>query len=266
MSRGTVWFDDIAAWPSSDDTPASELARALAAERLISRIQTPTEHEAPVLQANVLPSPMDFADAASEADDSDPFEQMRLRPSASDGSGTRRLWKDHKSPILGAAATAVVVGIAAIIAVTQMSDGSSQPEDRAIQSAAPTSSTPSDPCPTIVDGAVTTGHGSGDQKSGAGAILAFNHAYYIERSAAAARAVAAPNAVATADVMQKYIDQRPAGTQHCLSITDRGRGTYSVVLTEIPPEPGAQPIVYRQTIKTIQSRGKTWIASIASEG
>jgi hypothetical protein len=265
MSRGTMWFDDVAAWPSSDEAPASELATALAAERLIPHRPVETEHAAPGPLVDEPAPPTDFTDTASNPGGSDPFEHMRVRPSASDGSGTRRLWKDHKGPILGAAATTVVVGIAAMIAVTQLS-GSSQPDTRATQPPATTSATPSDPCPTIVDGAVTTGHGSGDQKTGAGAILAFNYAYYVDRSAAAARAVAAPNAVATADVMQRYIDQRPAGTQHCLSITDRGRGTYSVVLTEIPPEPGAQPIVYRQTIKTIQSRGKSWIASITSEG
>ncbi|AZG47038.1 hypothetical protein [Gordonia insulae] len=111
---------------------------------------------------------------------------------------------------------------------------------------------------------VTTGHDSGDQNSGPGVIKAFNYAYYTQRSAVKARSVAAPNAVASRDVMQKYIDQRPAGTQHCLSITKRGTDTYAVVLTEIPPEPGAVPIVYRQIIQTVEARGKTWILSIKS--
>lgn len=127
-------------------------------------------------------------------------------------------------------------------------------------------------CPASSSNGVVTGSGPGDQDSGPGVIEAFNHAYYVQRSAAAARAVAAPGAVAAEPVMQAYIDKLPVGTTHCLSITTLAPNTFRVVLTEIPPDsaqpgrPGdpapAPPVAIHQRISTIESSGKTWIASI----
>ncbi|WP_231632825.1 MULTISPECIES: hypothetical protein [Gordonia] len=109
---------------------------------------------------------------------------------------------------------------------------------------------------------VSDGDDAGNQESGAGAIRAFNHAYYVLRSARAARAVAAPGAVASEYVMQQYINQRPLGTRHCLIVSDRGPGEYSVVLTELQPD--AAPITYRQVIRTTTTGGKSYIQSIRS--
>ncbi|MFW0783709.1 hypothetical protein AAFP35_04250 [Gordonia sp. CPCC 206044] len=204
----------------------------------------------------------------AESLDDSLFENMRVRPTAKkDEAGPTKFWKNHRGPIIGAAAAVIVIAVAAGITVSQLGGDDSESSTDAVgpTSTTSTSTTPAETCESIVDGAVTTGDGPGDQASGPGVILAFNHAYYVDRSAKAARAVAAPNAVATQPVMQKYIDQREPGTKHCLSITDRGNNTYSVVLTEIPPDPSADPIVYRQTIRTVESRGKTWIASIKAD-
>ena len=128
------------------------------------------------------------------------------------------------------------------------------------------------PCPSSAADGVVTGNGAGDQDSGPGVIEAFNHAYYTLRSAAAARAVAAPGAVADEPVMQGYIDKIPAGTTHCLTISPLSPNTFRVVLTEIPPtsgQPGrpgdpspTPPVAIHQKITTVESGGKVWIASI----
>lgn len=91
--------------------------------------------------------------------------------------------------------------------------------------------TPVDPCPETVEGTTTSGNGVGDQSSGAGAILAWNYRYYVTRNAAAAKAVTAENAVAAEADLEEAISLVPAGTAHCVQITDRGHGVYAVELT-----------------------------------
>ncbi|MGC5258104.1 hypothetical protein ACPXCG_17310 [Gordonia sp. DT218] len=194
---------------------------------------------------------------------------MRVRTVTPKGDkGPQRFWKDHRGPIVGAAAAVLVVGAAAALAIGKVVSGDDPSAEQVAvpQSSATSSAVVAAPCPSSTEGAVTTGNDAGDQKSGPGVIKAFNHAYYVERSATQARAVAAPNAVASRNVMQKYIDQRPPGTEYCLSITARGKTTYDVVLTETTPDSDAAPIVYRQRIQTVEAGGKTWISSIKSIG
>ncbi|GAB89508.1 hypothetical protein [Gordonia rhizosphera] len=262
------WFGDIPAWPATGRMPARELASALTAAR-VATLEPGTPTTAMQGQESFLPtaeSAVDWTVPDASASDGpsldDPFEQMRLNPVTPEKkSGPTRFWTGHRGTLLGAAAVLVVLGAAAGVALSQAGGGTEQMTNQAAESTtAITSSAPVDTCPALVDGGVTTGDGPGDQNSGAGAILAFNHAYYVSRSAARARAVSAPNAVASEDVMQQYIDQRPVGTTHCLSITDEGNNTYDVVLTEYPP--GAATIVYHQIIRTVESDGKTYIASI----
>ncbi|WP_202421813.1 hypothetical protein [Gordonia sp. SID5947] len=275
------WFADIPAWPATGESPARELARALADARLVTAAPPrsdsasfpPAEPSAPRLESigDELPQsdePIEVAPSERPPlSDDDLFEQMRVRTVTPKGDkGPKRFWTNHRGPIVGAAAAVVVVGVAAALAIGKATSGDDPATD---QAAAPSSSAAASTavgaaCPSTTERGVTTGNDAGDQNSGPGVIKAFNHAYYVERSASAARAVAAPNAVASRDVMQRYIDQRSSGTQYCLSITARGKTTYDVVLTEIPPESGAVPIVYRQRIQTVEARGKTWIASIKS--
>lgn len=117
-------------------------------------------------------------------------------------------------------------------------------------------------CPSTVTGTLSTGRDAGDQSSGVGVIKAFDHAYYVQRSAAAARALGTPTArLGSAEQMQTYINQLPAKTRHCLSITDEGKGLYAVELSEIPPGGGA-PTIIRQRVQTTTADGKAWIVSI----
>ncbi|WP_176455971.1 hypothetical protein [Gordonia sp. IITR100] len=170
--------------------------------------------------------------------------------------------------VAGVAAVVVVAGVLAAVVGSLLGGASEDPQPRdpvavlGATSSAP--APPADECPEQIDGPVTVGNDEGDQTSGPGVIKAFDYAYYVRRSGEAARAVATPNGVGTTADLQKSIDARPAGTSHCLRITDRGTGLYAVTLTETQPDQ-AQPTVYRQLIQTVQANGKTWIASISKD-
>ena len=124
------------------------------------------------------------------------------------------------------------------------------------------------------DAGVVTGNGPGDQNSGPGVILAFNYAYYVERSGVGAAAVAVPNAVASPPRIQSAIDQIPVGSSYCMTITETAPHLYRVTNTLTRPHSGQpgignepqQPEVYRQVIETTESGGKTWIVSIRKGG
>lgn len=180
-------------------------------------------------------------------------------------SGTRR---GHRSLMITgvscAVALLITLGALATLGLSRTSD--SEPDRSAMDSFLPSPSSsmaaadPQNTCPAGVNGSVTTGNGPGDQTSGPGVIQAFQWAYYVSRDAAEAKAVTASSAALSVNEMQEFIDQRPAGTTHCLVMTDQGSGLYAVQLTESPPE--GSPIVYSQLIQTTNSGGRTWIASI----
>ena len=100
----------------------------------------------------------------------------------------------------------------------------------------------------------------GDQKSGAGVIAAFEHAYYVARSATAVRALTTPDtSLPTAEKIQAGIDTVPTGTTHCVRITPIAAGIYSVALTEI--RPGQPPTQLPQTIATTELDGR-WLVDV----
>lgn len=113
--------------------------------------------------------------------------------------------------------------------------------------------------PTEVRGA-----GRGGAMSGPDAILAFQYAYYVDRSGSSARQLVAPDAaVSPAEVIQRGIDSIPAGTTHCVRITGVGDNRYSVEVTE--QRPGGVPATYsRQTVTTAEIGGRTLITGIAA--
>ena len=102
----------------------------------------------------------------------------------------------------------------------------------------------------------------GDQKTGAGVIAAFEHAYYITRSADAVRALATPDtSLPLAEKIQAGIDSVPVGTTHCVRITAIASDVYSVVLAEM--RPGIAPEQYPQTITTKDIDGRWFVDSIS---
>ncbi|WP_143708052.1 hypothetical protein [Gordonia terrae] len=169
--------------------------------------------------------------------------------------------------LLGAVvAAAAVIGVGLVLVLP----GTDQPAPRDPVQAL--TSTPQQPtngaaagdadCPSTVRGNVTTGRDRGDQSSGAGVVKAFDYAYYVRRDAVAARALGTPAArMGSAQQMQPFIDKRIPGTRHCLSITNEGKGLYTVELTETAPGGGA-PTVFRKRVQTTTADGKSWIVSI----
>lgn len=119
-------------------------------------------------------------------------------------------------------------------------------------------------CPAGRTGTEVRGAGRGGAMSGPDAVLAFQYAYYVERSGAAARQLVAPDAaVSPADVIQKGIDSIPPGTTHCVRIVSVGDNRYSVEVTE--HRPGGAPATYStQTVTTAEIGGRTLITGIAA--
>lgn len=107
-------------------------------------------------------------------------------------------------------------------------------------------------CPSGQQGVVVTGNGPGDTESTAGVVLAFQYAYYVERSADAAfRFTAADSAFRNKSKLQEGIDSVPTGTLHCLKITPKGDTSATVEVTE--SRPGVAPQVFR--LEAVTSRG-----------
>lgn len=98
----------------------------------------------------------------------------------------------------------------------------------------------------------------GDQKSGAGVIAAFEHAYYVTRSGTAVRALTTPDTSLPAqEKIQAGIDTVPTGTTHCVRITPISAGIYSVALTEM--RPGQPPTQFPQTITAKEFDGRWFV-------
>lgn len=197
--------------------------------------------------------------------------KQKFQPDNEERTGLGRLWHDNRGPGLAAAAAAAIVVVlaGAAFALLQFAGGGESETPNAggstttVTDASPSTADANSACPSTSSGGLTTGNDAGDQSSGQGVIMAFNHAYYVDRSAEKARSVAVPNAVAKQNVMQQYIDQLAPGTTHCLSITNRGNNTYGVSLTE--KQPGKPDVVFQQTIEVVQTDGKYLIASIKAD-
>ncbi|WP_231498960.1 hypothetical protein [Gordonia alkanivorans] len=173
------------------------------------------------------------------------------------------------------AALVGTVTVALFAGKREAQPSTAQPAATDVASQTPPAREPEPSCPARVDNeSGTIGNGTGDQKSGAGVILAFNHAYYTLRDARAAAAVAVPNALSPRPELQGAIDKVADGSQYCMTITESAPNLYRVINTVTPPtsgQPGIgatnepQPVVYRQVIQTVESGGRTWIVSIRKD-
>ncbi|QBS40030.1 MULTISPECIES: hypothetical protein [unclassified Nocardia] len=125
-------------------------------------------------------------------------------------------------------------------------------------------SRPSGACPTERAAAIVRAAEKGGTTSGPDAILAFQYAYYVERSGERVREVVAPDAaVSPAATIQRGIDTIPAGTAHCVRIVTISDNRYSVEVTEY--RPGGVPATYnKQTVTTAVIDGRTLITGIAA--
>lgn len=115
------------------------------------------------------------------------------------------------------------------------------------------------------DGVVGDGPGSLD--SPAGAVLAFDHAYYVDRSAEKAfEAVSPSSRMSEEQVRTEGIDRVPEGTTHCVEVAELSPTLLDVTLTEFPPD-DEPPIEIRQRIRVAEESDGTWgIVSITPAG
>ncbi|PXX57806.1 hypothetical protein DFR70_11636 [Nocardia tenerifensis] len=123
---------------------------------------------------------------------------------------------------------------------------------------------PSGACPTERTASIVRAAEMGGTTTGPDAILAFQYAYYVERSGERVRQFVAPDAaVSPASTIQRGIDTIPAGTTHCVRIVTLADNQYSVEVTEY--RPGGVPATYnKQTVTTAVIDGRTLITGIAA--
>ncbi|TQM31805.1 hypothetical protein [Nocardia bhagyanarayanae] len=119
-------------------------------------------------------------------------------------------------------------------------------------------------CPTERAERLIRSAEAGGTHSGPDVVLAFQYAYYVERSGERARAFVAPDAaVPAAPTIQRGIDTVPEGTTHCVRVATVGGDMYSVEVTEY--RPGGAPATYnKQTVTTAVIGGRTLITGIAA--
>ncbi|WP_405161586.1 hypothetical protein OG203_35445 [Nocardia sp. NBC_01499] len=142
-------------------------------------------------------------------------------------------------------------------------------------SSAPTTTVPAQPAAIATQGCeqkrtpdAVSGTDPGGTANGPDAILAFEYAYYVERSGYRARAVVADNAIVSpAEQIQRGINQIPVGTRYCVQIApsrdgDDGLAHWEVKLTQ--QYPGEQPKTFTQLITTRTISTQTLITAIAS--
>lgn len=121
-------------------------------------------------------------------------------------------------------------------------------------------------CAELVEDGRVVGSGPGSLDSPTGAVLAFDHAYYVERSAAKAFEAVAPTSRMTEEQLRtEGIDRLAEGTTHCMELRELAPTLLEVDLTEFPPE--ADPVLIRQRVRVAETPGGTWgIVSITPAG
>lgn len=181
----------------------------------------------------------------------------RLAPGGS--AAAERPATANRGTLYGALAAALALLIAVVVIVVTVRGGGDS--DRVTSAPAPSTAALS--CPATEDGTVTVGNGAGGTDTGAEAILGFQYAFYVQRDGERARGYVDPDAanISSAQVIQSAIDQQiPAGTTHCLRVTELATDTFEVDLTEHRPD-GATT-VYQQTVTTVVKEGKHLVHSI----
>ncbi|WZU35903.1 hypothetical protein Rruber_05416 (plasmid) [Rhodococcus ruber] len=168
-------------------------------------------------------------------------------------------------------AIAAVLGVAGVVVTGAVAIGQLQGRDSASPAADPPVAAPvdengvpvlslpePDPVEEPQDTAGECRADRGNQKTGAGAIAAFNFAYYNQRNGEAARAVATPTStVQPGPELQRFIDAVPLGTNYCQKITALSDGVYLVDLSVMRP---GQPVERgTQTVTTAHLDGRWYV-------
>lgn len=260
---GDVWFPDISAWPSPDSDNAAKLATSIeAADLTILTFRVHTPPTAPI--GTVHRRPMAAAPASGAVTTLTPPEPAVPEPIRPVTPEPRR-----RRPMLVALVAAVAVaGVIAIVATAMVVSTGEENETATGPASTPPSTAAAseqsaETCAASTVGTRTTGNGPGDQSSGPGVILAFNHAYYVQRNATAVRAFTRGNVTQEVPELQRFIDAVAPGTTYCLTVDDRGGGLYALKIEVASPN--LPPEVIPQLVETTKAEGKTWITAIRKD-
>lgn len=198
-----------------------------------------------------------WPDAA--ADDYD--EARVLQPSGALRANTRR----NRTWIVLALSVLVLVLAATGVFFLLFARGGDNAEHAApLHFVAGNLAAPQDTCPTERTETVVRSAEAGGTGSGPDAVLAFQYAYYVNRSGEQARAMVAPDAdISPAAVIQRGIDSIPVGTTHCVRITTVAADRYTVEVTEFRPA-GAPATYTKQSVRTALIGDRTLITGIAA--
>lgn len=121
-------------------------------------------------------------------------------------------------------------------------------------------------CAAVQEPDRVVGSGPGSLETPVGAVLAFDHAYYVERSAAKAFDAVSPSSRMSQERLRAAgVEQIAEGTTHCVEATQLSPTLLDVTVTEQPPD--AEPVHIRQRIRVAENRDGTWgIVSITPAG
>ncbi|WP_327116470.1 hypothetical protein OHB12_04685 [Nocardia sp. NBC_01730] len=159
------------------------------------------------------------------------------------------------------------LSVAAVLVGTAINSITNQPETitaiPTLTAGPPTTTAPaSTACAGLSGQAVTDTAGGNDSLTGV--IAAFEHAYYVQRSAEAALRLVAPQAGLAPEALAAGIASVPTGTTHCVAITAITDDTADVHLVERHPD-GARTD-YLQLVNVRHEAGAVVITNIQKRG
>ncbi|MEV6363172.1 hypothetical protein [Nocardia asteroides] len=133
-----------------------------------------------------------------------------------------------------AALGAVAVILAGVLVASTDNTGDTGQQVQATATPPSPTTTAQDPCAGL-SGTVVTDR-AGDPNTLEGVIASFEAAYYIDRDAAKATALLAPEAGITVEGLAAGIAKTPPGARHCVAITPTATGTANVHIVVVHPD------------------------------
>ncbi|WP_280488455.1 hypothetical protein [Nocardia farcinica] len=162
----------------------------------------------------------------------------RDTPNAAESGGFSGGWGGlgHRLPGGAWAALAALIAVLAAVLVVSADNSADTGQQATVTTAAPPSSTstPQGPCSGLT-GTVVTDR-AGDRATLEGVIASFEAAYYIDRDAAKAMLLLAPETGITVEGLAAGIATIPPGTRHCVAITPIAPTTATVHIVELHPD------------------------------
>ncbi len=136
-----------------------------------------------------------------------------------------------------------------------------QDEQAALSEPSPATD-PASACKETTSADLVTGDGRGDRDSGPGVILAFEHAYYVERDAKKMIALTSQDSrIRNAEALQEGIDSNPESMTHCVRVAaTEDDAVWLVEITQTTED--AEPETITQRITTTEEDGQWSVVKI----